>query len=126
VTWPLNAAHRDYIVEQLAAGVTVSTIHQRLADERRLAVSVASVRRYVATSLPEEVRPSQVRVLRLVPDEARALTGITWTWTVTHRRTSRCRCTWRCGGRCGRMVIPRPRNPGGHSTESGKPGGGSG
>src|SRR5271166_6296874 len=27
VTWPAIAGHRDYIVEQLAAGVTVSTIH---------------------------------------------------------------------------------------------------
>jgi transposase len=45
VTWPAIAGHRDYIVEQLAAGVTVATIHQRLADERGLAVSVASLRR---------------------------------------------------------------------------------
>ncbi|MGO9082198.1 MAG: hypothetical protein ACLQDY_24740, partial [Streptosporangiaceae bacterium] len=45
VTWPAIAAHRDYIVGQLAAGVTVATIHQRLADERGLAVSVASLRR---------------------------------------------------------------------------------
>src|SRR5260221_5637379 len=67
VTWPVIDAHRDYIVEQLAAGVTVSTIHQRLADERGLAVSVASLRRYVAANLPEEVRRSQVTVLRLVP-----------------------------------------------------------
>jgi len=69
VTWPVIAAHRDYIVEQLAAGVTVSTIHQRLADERGLAVSVASLRRYVAANLPEEARRSQVTVLRLVPAE---------------------------------------------------------
>jgi transposase len=69
VTWPAIAGHRDYIVEQLAAGVTVSTIHQRLRDERGLAVSVASLRRYVAANLPEEVRRSQVTVLRLVPAE---------------------------------------------------------
>ena len=69
VTWPAIAGHRDYIVEQLAAGVTVSTIHQRLRDERGLAVSVASLRRYVAGNLPEEVRRSQVTVLRLVPAE---------------------------------------------------------
>src|SRR5258708_31161643 len=59
VTWPVIAAHRDYIVEQLAAGVTVSTIHQRLADERGLAGSVASLRRYGAADLPEEARRSQ-------------------------------------------------------------------
>src|SRR6266487_2021715 len=69
VTWPAIAGHRDYIVAQLEAGVTVSTIHQRLRDERGLAVSVASLRRYVAANLPEEARRSQVTVLRLVPAE---------------------------------------------------------
>src|SRR6266487_3734870 len=69
VTWPAIAGHRDYIVAQLEAGVTVSTIHQRLRDESGLAVSVASLRRYVAANLPEEARRSQVRVLRLVPAE---------------------------------------------------------
>ncbi len=69
VTWPAIEAHRDYIVAQLAAGVTMATIHQRLADERGLAASVASVRRYVAANLPEEARRSQVTVLRLVPAE---------------------------------------------------------
>jgi transposase len=69
VTWPAIAVHRDYIVAQLEAGVTMATIHQRLRDERGLAVSVASLRRYVAANLPEETRRSQVRVLRLVPAE---------------------------------------------------------
>jgi transposase len=69
VTWPAIGEHRDYIAGQLAAGVTVATIHQRLRDERGLAVSVASLRRYVAANLPEEVRRSQVRVLRLEPAE---------------------------------------------------------
>lgn len=70
VTWPAIEEHRDYIVAQLAAGVTMATIHQRLADERGLAASVASLRRYVAANLPEEARRSQVTVLRLVPAEA--------------------------------------------------------
>jgi transposase len=69
VTWPAIGEHRDYIAGQLAAGVTVATIHQRLTDERGLAVSVASLRRYVAANLPEEVRRSQVTVLRLSPAE---------------------------------------------------------
>jgi transposase len=69
VTWPAIEEHRDYIVAQLAAGVTMATIWQRLADERGLAVSVASLRRYVAANLPEEARRSQVTVLRLVPAE---------------------------------------------------------
>ena len=69
VTWPAIGEHRDYITGQLEAGVTVATIHQRLTGERGLAVSVASLRRYVAANLPEEVRRSQVRVLRLSPAE---------------------------------------------------------
>ena len=60
VTWPAIGEHRDYIVAQLEARVTVATIHQRLRDERGLAVSVASLRRYVAANLPEEARRSQV------------------------------------------------------------------
>ncbi len=67
VTWPAIEAHRDYIVAQLGAGVTMATIHQRLRDERGLAVSVASLRRYVSANLPEEARRSQVTVLRLAP-----------------------------------------------------------
>ena len=67
VTWPAIGEHRDYIVAQLEARVTVATIHQRLRDERGLAVSVASLRRYVAANLPEEVRRAQVRVLSLHP-----------------------------------------------------------
>jgi hypothetical protein len=63
------AVHRDYIVSQLAAGLTMATIWQRLRDERGLAASVAALRRYVAPNLPEEARRSQLRVLRLVPAE---------------------------------------------------------
>jgi hypothetical protein len=62
VTWPTIEAHRDYIVAQLKAGVTMATIHQRLADERWLAASVASLRRYAAANLPEEAFRAQVRV----------------------------------------------------------------
>ena len=53
VTWPAIEAHHDYISEQLKAGVTVTTVHQRLRDERGLAVSIASFRRYVTANLPE-------------------------------------------------------------------------
>jgi len=63
VTWPAIGAHHEYISEQLKAGVRMSTIHQRLRDEHGLAVSVQSLRRYVAANVPEEVRRSQVRVL---------------------------------------------------------------
>jgi hypothetical protein len=46
VTWPAIWRHHDYIREQLQAGVTVTTIHQRLRDERGVAVSIATVRFY--------------------------------------------------------------------------------
>src|ERR1700689_4791096 len=58
VTWPAIAGHHDYIAAQLRAGVRMSTIHQRLRDEHGLAASVASFRRYVAASIPEEARRS--------------------------------------------------------------------
>ena len=69
VTWPAIAEHHEFIREQLQAGVTVSTIHQRLRDEHGLAVSVASLRRYVAANVPEEARRAQVRVLNPHPAE---------------------------------------------------------
>ncbi len=47
----------------------MATIHQRLVDEHALVASVASLRRWVAANLPEEVRRSQVRVLRPVDAE---------------------------------------------------------
>jgi transposase len=67
VTWPQIAKHHEYIVEMLKAGVTQATIHQRLRDEHGLTASVASLKRYVAANLPEEVRRDRVVVLR---DEA--------------------------------------------------------
>ena len=69
VTWPEIGRHHEFITGQLQAGVTVKTIHQRLASEHQLAASYASLRRYVAANVPEEVRREQVRVLRLVPRE---------------------------------------------------------
>jgi transposase len=70
VTWPAIAVHHDYIEEQLKARVRMSTIHQRLRDERGLAASVASFRRYVNANLPEEVRRSRVTVWNPRPSEA--------------------------------------------------------
>jgi transposase len=70
VTWPAIAEHHDYIVEQLKARVRMSTIHQRLTDERGLAASVASFRRYVAANVPEEARRQQVTVWNPRPAEA--------------------------------------------------------
>ena len=64
VSWPQIEPHRDYIVKQLKDGVTVATIHQRLADEHGLAASVASLRRWVRANLPEDARRAAVRVPR--------------------------------------------------------------
>jgi transposase len=64
VTWPEIAVHHEYITEMLKAGVTQATIHQRLRDEHGLIASVASVKRYVAANLPEQVRRDRVVVLR--------------------------------------------------------------
>jgi hypothetical protein len=75
VTWPAIAEHHDYIAAQLKADVPMATIHQRLRDERGLAVSVASFRRYVAANLPEEARRSQERVLRPYPARGGGLSG---------------------------------------------------
>jgi hypothetical protein len=55
---PEIGAHRDFITGMLKAGVTQATIHQLLRDEHGLTASVASLKRYVATNLPEEVRPA--------------------------------------------------------------------
>lgn len=67
VSWSRIEPHRDYIAAQLKAGVTVTTIHQRLADEHGLDASVASVRRWVRANLPEDARRAQVTVLRDCP-----------------------------------------------------------
>jgi hypothetical protein len=69
VTWPEIGKHHGFITGQLKAGVTVKTIHQRLAGEHQLTASYASLRRYVAANVPEDVRREQVRVLRLAPRE---------------------------------------------------------
>jgi hypothetical protein len=66
-TWPQIAAHHEYIVAMLRAGVTQATIHQRLRDEHGLSARVASLKRYVAANIAEEVRRDRVVVLR---DEA--------------------------------------------------------
>jgi transposase len=85
VSWPAIDVHRDYIRAQLAAGVTVSTIHQRLVDEQQLVASVASLRRWVVGNLPEETRRAQMRVLRPGPvqpgSEAQIDYGRLGVWT---------------------------------------------
>jgi transposase len=84
VTWPGIEVHRDYVVEQLRAGVTAATVHQRLRDEHGLDASVASFRRWVRANLPEEMRRDAVRVLGDTPapgHEAQVDYGRLGMWT---------------------------------------------
>jgi transposase len=62
-TWPEIDKHRDYIAHMLKLGVTQATIHQRLRDEQDLRASLASLKRWVVATLPEEVRRDRVTVL---------------------------------------------------------------
>jgi transposase len=63
LTHPLIAPFRERIGEMLRTN-TVTTVHQRLRDEDRLAVSLTSFRRYCWAEFADEVRREQVRVPR--------------------------------------------------------------
>jgi hypothetical protein len=63
VRWPAIAVHRDYVVGQLQAGVTVATISARLADERGLSTSGSSVRRWIVANLAELTLRERASVL---------------------------------------------------------------
>ena len=54
LSWPLIAAHHQWIDDQLKAPVTVATIAQRLRDDHGVEVSESTVRRYIATTFAEE------------------------------------------------------------------------
>ncbi len=60
------APFHDYIEKHLATN-TLATIHQRLRDEHGLTVSIASLRRYVASELAEEAAEERATVLRPDP-----------------------------------------------------------
>jgi transposase len=64
ITWPAIAVHRDYIVEQLKAGVTKATIHQRLRDGHGLDAGLTSLKRWIEANLPDEVVRGRVTVCR--------------------------------------------------------------
>jgi hypothetical protein len=65
-SWPLIEPHHDRI-GQLLPVVPVSVIHQRLQDEGGLAVSVASLRRYVRARFPERSALAELEVWRPPP-----------------------------------------------------------
>ena len=62
-SWPLIEPFHEPVRIWLEAGVTVSTVHQRLCDEHGLTVSLSSLRRYVAANLPAQAAAAQVTVL---------------------------------------------------------------
>lgn len=63
ITWGEIEQRRDY-VKDLRATTAVTTIHQRLRDERKLRASLASFRRWVHENLPEMTARPKVTVLR--------------------------------------------------------------
>jgi transposase len=110
-TWPQIAVHHEYIVAQLKLRVTQATIHQRLRDEQGLRASVASLKRYVAANLSEEVRRDQVVVLRGEVDpsaEAQIDYGKLGMWT--DPATGRRRTVWAFAMvlACSRHMFVRP------------------
>jgi hypothetical protein len=62
-SWGDIAKHHEYIAD-LVGVVPVSVIHQRLADEAALEVSVASLQRYVRARFAEDVRRGKVVIWR--------------------------------------------------------------
>lgn len=81
--WPAIEPHHD-VIKGLLGQVTVSTVHQGLSDEHGLAVSLSSLRRYVAANLPAEAAASGVTVLRDDPppgSEAQVDYGMLGSWT---------------------------------------------
>lgn len=66
-TWLAIGEHHEFIVSQLEAGVRVPAIFQQLRNEHGLAVSVASLRRYVAANVPEGSGRTQVQVRDQAP-----------------------------------------------------------
>lgn len=64
LTWPLIAAHHQWIEKQLGVPVTVATIAQRLRDDHQVAVSESTVRRYITTTFAEKYLEERVTVPR--------------------------------------------------------------
>ena len=65
VTWPAIEPHHEFIRGQLKAGVTVTTIHQRLRDEHGLAASYPTFYRYCRSRWPERMRSAPRVTVRL-------------------------------------------------------------
>ena len=96
VSWPGIECHRDYIAAQLKAGVTVATIHQRLADEHGLDASVAACAAGCGRTCPRRPAARRSRCCATARRRGRRRRSTTAGWG----------CGWtrpRVGGaRCGR------------------------
>jgi transposase len=109
-SWPEIEQFRDQIETWLPA-VTVSTIHQRLRDDRGLSASESSLRRFIDANFEAEVARSKVTVLRDTPApgaEAQVDYGLLGRWL--DPVTKRMRRVW---GfimvlACSRLMFVRP------------------
>jgi hypothetical protein len=82
-SWPEIEPHKEQIAALLGT-VKISTIHQRLRDDKGLSASESSLRRFIAANFAEEVARSAVRVLRDTPPpgaEPQVDYGLLGTWT---------------------------------------------
>jgi transposase len=82
-TWPEIGDHTAQIKSWLLAGVTTSTIHQRLRDNLGLTASESSLRRWITANLAEEASRNAVVVLRDTPPpgaEAQVDYGLLGRW----------------------------------------------
>ncbi|MGV4989024.1 IS21 family transposase [Streptomyces sp. NRAIS4] len=105
ITWDQFDEHRDYI-SSLLGTVTVTTIHQRLRDERGVQASRSSLHRWIEATLPGETKRSQVTVLRdeVEPgSEAQIDYGFLGQWT--NPRTGKRHRVWAFV-----MVLPASRH----------------
>ena len=81
LSWPVLQPHRE-LIESMMKTNTLATVHQRLRDEHGVAVSAASVRRYVALELPQAATLQRATVLRpdVPPGEAQIDYGYLGSW----------------------------------------------
>jgi hypothetical protein len=111
VTWPAIEAHRDYIVGQLKADVTVSTISARLIAEKGLTASRSSLRRWIVANLSELTARSRASVPRgLVPSgsEAQIDYGKLGSWVDPATGTRHTIWAFVMVLACSRMMFVRP------------------
>lgn len=76
LTWPLIAAHHQWITEQLKVPVTVATIAQRRRDDHDVDVSESTVRRYITTTLADQGLEDKITVAALTRPQQLCLAQI--------------------------------------------------